>query len=244
MRGSSHTKRALTGAMLLLSLGLSALGTLAVSAPAAHAESKWTEVAREDGVVVSIKEREDGGLPAFRGITTLNASIYDILAVLSDPTRNTEWMASCREARLLKKINAYERIIYNRTAAPWPVDDRDVVLQSKVSVNLEKKVVSINFHSIKSPLQAPVDGVVRMPRLVGSYTLQMVDDEKTRVTYQIDADPGGLLPNWLISQAQEELPLKTLTGLRSQVKKTKGTYTEFLKEWHPDQNGGRTLAEH
>lgn len=244
MRGLKSAWRPVAGALILASVCAASLGAVVLQAAPAQAQSKWTEVSREEGVVVSIKEREDGGLPAFRGVTTLNASVYDILAVLNDTGRNTEWMASCREARVLQKINAYERIIYNRTAAPWPVDDRDVVLQSKVSVDLEKKVVWIKFHSIKSSLQGEVDGAVRMPRLVGSYTLKMLGDEKTQVTYQIDADPGGLLPSWLVSQAQEELPRKTLVGLRGQVKKTKGQYAEFLKEWHPDHNGGKTLAEH
>lgn len=244
--GVHYVKRSVASvaALILLGAGAFAATTAALHPAVAHADNAWKEVSRDEGVVVSIKEKESGGLPAFRGVSVINASIYDILAVLNDTGRNTEWMAACREAKVLKKSGPYERIVYNRTAAPWPVDDRDVVLQSKVSVDLEKKEVTITFYSIKSPLKGAVDGVVRMPRLKGHYHLKVLDDNKTRVTYQIDADPGGWLPEWLVASAQEELPRKTLVGLRDQVKKTKGQYDEFLNEWHPDRNGGKTLDQH
>ncbi len=71
-----------------------------------------------------------------------------------------------------------------------------------------------------------------MPRLRGHYVLKILDYNKTRVEYQIDADPGGMLPDWLIESASKDIPLNTLTGLKKRVAQTRkaGTYKEFTGE--------------
>jgi len=46
-----------------------------------------------------------------------------------------------------------------------------------------------------------------------------------------DADPGGLLPTWLATRATRWLPLRTLQGLRRQVKRTRGWYGARIKKW-------------
>lgn len=216
--------------------GLGVCLWLSVWASAASAGG-WEELLREDGVVVSGREVEGRSLPTFRGQGVVEGHLLEVLAVLSDTPRNVEWMHHCQESRMLKQISEFERIIYNRTTAPWPVADRDVVLRSRAEVDTEKRTVLIKFASIQSPLQGEVDGVVRMPSLQGFYKLEALDLKRTRVTYQVDADPGGLLPDWLAARASRELPLHTLRNLRAQVEKTRGQYVERIKGWaslYPD----------
>jgi hypothetical protein len=44
------------------------------------------------------------------------------------------------------------------------------------------------------------------------------------VEYRVNADPGGSLPDWLVTQTTKDLPLHTLINLRSRVKKMSGSY--------------------
>ena len=199
----------------------------------ASAQGKWEVVTKEGGVVVSKKEVKDRDLPIFKGVGVINASVLEILAVLDDIPNNAVWMHQCMESRLIKQVSEYERIVYNRTDAPWPVDDRDVVVSSKATVNRDKRYVIVNFKSIKTPLQGEVEDVVRMPTLRGHYMLKILDYNKTRVEYQIDADPGGMLPDWLIEATSEEIPLNTIIKLRKRVMKTSkaGTYKGFVEKY-------------
>jgi hypothetical protein len=210
-----------------------------------HAEpalaSGWEIIAQEAGITVSRKDVPGRDLPIFRGTGVVNASAIEILAILSDSPRNPEWMHNCHSARKLKTIDDQSRIIYNRTTAPWPVSDRDVVLQSSATWVPDTATVMVRFKSISSPLQGEVDGVVRMPRLNGFYKLEALSWEKTRVTYQVDADPGGLLPDWLVERVQNDIPLKTLKNLRRQVVRMRGKYPVFMKKWDPRQGGAAPL---
>lgn len=219
--------RLLLPAFLLLPIGLLAV----------EADGKWHHDVSEDGISVSMMTEEGRNLPAFRGVGMVDANLFEVLAVLDDAKRAPEWMANCLENKVMKQVNEFDRIVYNRTDAPWPVSDRDVVLYVAVTSNVEKREVDIVFKSITTSPPAPVDGVVRMPRLKGYYKLHAVDEKHTQVTYQIDADPGGSIPDWLVTRASRRLPIDTILGMRRQVKKTAGRYEEFIKRYDPTKGG-------
>ncbi len=207
------------------------------STEVAAAQSGWEVIDRTDGVVVSTRFVPQYELPIIRGVGMVEGNIYDVLAVLADVERNKEWMHSCRDSKLLKQQDDLVRIIYNRTATPWPVDDRDAVVKATIKPDMEKKTVTISFQSIKSPLMGEVEGVIRMPKLKGFYLLEKIDEGRTRVTYQAEADVGGIIPAWLAELNSKDIPLKTILSLRAQVKKTKGSYKDFLDKWDPKRGG-------
>ena len=220
-------------------LALLAAAILAVTLPAgvASAEDGWVVDANEKGVVVTTRTEAGRHLPVFRGVGTIDAGIFEILAVMDDITRYTEWMADCTGAHIVKQINELERIEYNRIAAPWPVSDRDTTIRSWIEADPSKGDVWARFQSLSVAEQPPVSGVVRMPRLAGYYHLEAIDAGHTKVTYQVDADPGGLLPDWLVKLTSRKLPIETIVGLRRQVAKMRGQYDGFLKKYDPSKGG-------
>jgi hypothetical protein len=198
---------------------------------AAVAKPGWQHVAHEDGITVSMREVPGRGFPTFRGRGIIYASMYQVLAVMSDFKRHTEWMERCIEARKLRKINEREYIVYARTDVPWPLSDRDAVYHSKVHIDLKRYVVDIRFWAERSKLMPPVDGVVRMTDLRGHYKMRAVARGKTHIEYQVDADPKGLLPTWLAKIATKRLPLQTIRKLRKQAQRTRGWYTKRIERW-------------
>jgi hypothetical protein len=222
---------------LLFPLAAAVTLSLAVPAGGAGPDDGWVQDANEKGVVVTTKTEPGRNLPMFRGVSTIDAGIFEILAVLDDTSRFTEWMADCMEARVVKQITELERIEYNRIKAPWPVSDRDTTLRSWLTATPSKGDVVARFQAVTAPEQPPVKGVVRMPRLEGFYHLEWIDAGHTKVTYQVDADPGGLLPDWLVKLTSRKLPIETLVGLKNQVAKTRGKYEAFLKRYDPSKGG-------
>jgi hypothetical protein len=191
----------------------------------------WTNIAREDGIAVSMREEPGRDFPTFRGVGVVDGSIFDVLAVLSDIERHHTWMDRCVEARLLRKASETEYIVYSRTDAPWPIADRDAVFHSRAHVDTRRQVVEVRFWAEVSPLKGPVPGVVRMTRLRGYYRLTVWGGTKTLMDYKVDADPAGSIPRWLAKIATKRLPLNTIRNLRQQVKKTRGWYDERIRRW-------------
>jgi hypothetical protein len=213
--------------------------TLLWGAASAEATDSWEKTASEQGIEVSQRPVPGRGLPEMRAVGDVDANLYEILAVIRDVERQPEWMYECKEARVLRTESETVSIVYNRTDAPWPVADRYAVVHSEIVVVRPGNEVEVRFRSSAEALPDPPRGTVRMARLVGAYTLRALGPDRTRVDYRVDADPGGLLPVWLVRSTSRDLPLETLLSLREQVARTRGSYEAFLDEWDPDRRGGK-----
>lgn len=195
-----------------------------------NAASDWELVTEEDGVVVTQRAVPDREFPTFRGTTVIDATPYEILAVIQDVTRHTEWMENCIEARKLEEDGKGQRLGYNRTDLPWPLADRDAVILAQLTIREPDRSLLLEFAASEHPAAKPIRGVVRMPTTNGHYKLESHTPNQTQVEYQVDTDPGGHLPKWLVRRSTKYLPLRTLTGLRAQIEKTRGNYADFIRK--------------
>ncbi len=194
----------MTGAILLALL------------PAAGAS--WDHFDTEDGIKLWKREVEGTSFVAFRGRGLVPASIRDVAAVIRSADRETEWMANCVDAKTIRWKTTNDAIVYHRTGSPAPfVSDRDVVLLSRFHLEAEKKTIRVTFERTTDPKMPEKEGVVRMPVLQGHWVMKAMSPTSTEVEYQVQADPGGSLPAWLVNLVSKKLPLKTLQGLRKQV---------------------------
>lgn len=205
--------------------------------PQSSGATGWKRLLREDGINVSARDVPGKPYLEFRGVGVVNANLFQLLAVLDDTPRHCDWQANCTVSRVIKQVNEFERFLYHRVDSPWPVSDRDVVVHGTVEVDLAKKTVWSRFRSATLPEAPPVKDAVRMPKLEGFYKLEWIDADTTRVTYQVMADTGGMLPTWLANRASRKLPLGTLKGMRRQAKAFAGKYEAFHRRYNPQKGG-------
>jgi hypothetical protein len=178
----------------------------------AYAERRVVRV--EDGITVEEEVDASRSLPILTGTVMMSASADQIAAWVGAVHTYTDWQHNCEEARVLPQSDG-SRLTYNRIGSPWPVSDRDVVLRS-TRTNSTDGSIRIEFRSTEDANLAVPRGVVRMPRLAGSYDLTPVEGG-TQVVYTVDSDPGGSLPAWLVRQASKDLPYMTLRNLQKRA---------------------------
>ena len=178
----------------------------------AYAERRVVRV--EDGITVEEEVDASRSLPILTGTVMMSASADQIAAWVGAVHTYTDWQHNCEEARVLPQSDG-SRLTYNRIGSPWPVSDRDVVLRS-TRTNATDGSIRIEFRSTEDANLAVPSGVVRMPRLAGSYDLTPVEGG-TQVVYTVDSDPGGSLPAWLVRQASKDLPYMTLKSLQERA---------------------------
>ncbi len=178
----------------------------------------WQFVKQSDGIVVERRAVAGSSLKEFRGRGVIEAPAAAILAVFNDVPRATEWMDSCNGSRVVSDLGDVEKVVYNRTHAPWPVADRDAVLHNVARFDAAARSVELDFWTVDDARVPPVGGVVRMPFLRGHWILwPSADGTSTRVEYQVHANPGGRLPDWLVNYVSRDLPFRTIVSLRRQV---------------------------
>jgi hypothetical protein len=218
--------RALPAAALVTAFIAASLAAPTIARADASKDDNWQQIKQSDGITVYRHVVEGSPLKEFRGRGTVDAPVAAILAVFNDVPHATEWMDSCNGSRSVADLSDSEKVVYNRTHAPWPVADRDAVLHNVARFDAAERRVELDFWSVDDAKEPPVKGVVRMPYLRGHWILwPSTDRQTTRVEYQVHANPGGALPNWLVNYVSRDLPWKTIEGLRAQVKRRH--YPEF-----------------
>ena len=178
----------------------------------------WEQIDNDDGIRVWRREVPGSDLPAFRGEVMIAATPKDIAYAIGDVKSHPKWMFRCIEAAELKYVSEYERIVYNRTDAPWPIWDRDVIVEARAEPSADGKSVTLRVKDSKQKLRPVPENVVRMPKLDGLYQLTGIGEAKTKVVYQVEADPGGSLPRWIAERGTRDLPYRTLASLRERMK--------------------------
>lgn len=180
--------------MPMLSLTL----MLVMAPPAA-----WEEAGKNEHCTVYNRVKEGSEVKEVLAVGWFDAPLEKVHAVLDDLGRYHEFMPYAKETRILKtegdNVWTYERI-----NAPF-VSERDYpirVWHEKVATN--DKAVRHSFRYDPAHGPKPIDGVVRVTILDGSWLLEpdpKAPDKRTKGTYYLYTSPGGALPVFVINGA-------------------------------------------
>ncbi len=188
----------------------------------------WEVIARKDGIVVSRRPVEGRAFPELRAVGEVPGTPQEVLAILLDVPAHVAWFPDCMESRTVRELDGWRSIIYSRNDAPWPVSDREVVVENSVNWSGAPSRLVVNFHSVAAPEVPKGKGTVRMQKATGSYTIENKGDGRSIVRYEVDADPGGSLPAWLVTEQSTRNPLGAIVGLRERLVETRGRYRDAI----------------
>jgi hypothetical protein len=206
-----------------MALGLSALLGVGLGlTPTARTRSEalggsWKQVDDDDGIKVWRLEILGREFPGFRGETVIPASADSIVSVLKRVEQHTQWMHRCSESSIIQRFDDEHVVIYNRTDTPWPVWDRDAILDTFFTHSSDDRLITLTFKNTDPTRRALPDNVVRMPRLVGFYKMWRLGPEQTKVVYQVEVDIGGSVPRFIAERVARDMPYETLSRLRARV---------------------------
>lgn len=189
---------------------------LPVLALADASQARWEKVDSADGIDTYRREIPGSPLLAIRGVADVDGSILHVASVLMDTTRLTEWMDRVVEARRISTLGPLHFIEYERASLPFPLTDRDFVIESWVEVDPVKKQVILRARSTQYPA-IPVGELVRGEVLYSAFTLSALDAQHTHLVAEVHTDPKGSIPKWMVNMAQKSWAHDTITGLRRQV---------------------------
>jgi hypothetical protein len=193
---------------------------LSGAASAGPLDEGWTLSKDSDGIKVYTRPIQGSPMSEFMGEGDVDAPLEVMQQVFLDFPSYTEWYGMCKEFRKVKDIpdkpNHYW--VYYVLKSPWPVADRDMVLDIDTD-EIPGKVV-LNINALKDSGIVPLNSkCVRMTHLVGRTTMTKVNDRKSHIVMQVNSDPAGSVPIRLAQMVAKDQPFKTIQGLREMVKK-------------------------
>ncbi|MDP9077263.1 MAG: START domain-containing protein [Bacteroidota bacterium] len=194
------------------------------------AQSEWKLKTEKDGIKVYISTVSTSKFKAVKVDCELNTNLSQLIMVLLDVKNCVEWLDHTKSCTLIKQVSPSELYYYSEVSIPWPVQNRDFVAHLTVHQNAETKVVTMDGPSVNG--MVPVkDGIVRVRSSKSLWILTPVGNNRVRVVYTLQVDPGGSVPAWLVNMLAGESPLKSFQNLMVELKKPAYQHPElgFIK---------------
>jgi ribosome-associated toxin RatA of RatAB toxin-antitoxin module len=181
---------------------------------------EWELEKDKDSIKIWTRETEGSNIKSFKAITTINATVAQLSAVLNDIESYPQWMADVETTKILEEIGEYERYYYFEVDAPWPVSNRDNIVHFLLQKDLEtnEAIITVTGHPDYIPEKK---GVVRIPVSLGTWKFIPIGENECQIIFEYTAETGGNLPTWVVNLFIVEGPFETLGNLKEFVKKDK-----------------------
>ena len=182
------------------------------AAPATASVDGWRTVSDHDGIIVYERPADNSEVISMRAVTVIAASPLDIAHTIADNDGAKDWIPYVAERRTLASDGKLSRVELTHVSTPWPLKDRYFVTRSRAE-QLPGGGIKMTANSIADP-PAPwrqkdmVLGILHESTFVLTPTAG-----GTRFELQINTDPKGLIPKWLVNLTQRGWPREFFTGL-------------------------------
>jgi len=147
-----------------------------------------------------------------------NSTLDQFVAAMLDIEKYVDWQYNTIQAYVLEKISEDELIYYSEVEAPWPASNRDSVIRLKLKREPENGILHFTTHSMPDYFPKKEDDV-RVPMSEAHWIVTQIGENKLRLDYKLQIDPGGSVPAWLVNMASAEAPYASFRDLRKKLRK-------------------------
>ena len=176
-----------------------------------YAQKDWVFQKEKNGVKVYKRQSEDGH--ELKLVTTFDVAPAALVALFNNIAEYPKWGYHVVHSELLKRMSDTEFYYYSRFDFPWPIDDRDVVMHTKITTDEKTKVVTLRSEATPDYIPEKT-GIVRIKKANVTWTLTPKGEGKTEGEYRLSTNPGGLLPDWTVNLANDTGPVETVQKMK------------------------------
>jgi hypothetical protein len=205
-------------------------------AKAADANDGWKLATERDGVAIYTRPHSGSLLKEFKAVGEIAAPSRAVCAVIEDVDAYPSFMPYMSECRLLGResdsLLSYQRI------SPKICRDRDFTLRTyKTSwPGVAGLVYSNRWEAANALGPAKKPGVVRVEFCQGSWLLEPSGATRTRATYSVYTDTGGLIPPFIANHFSQSGIGEIFAAVRKQVQQPKYTASSKITSTGASEN--------
>lgn len=184
----------------------------------AKSQSSDCDLKRDrDGIKVYTCKSQDDKFKSLRAEFVLeNVSLQQLENFLRDVPNYPSWQYNMVKAEELETRNDNEIVYRSEVDAPWPVEDRELVMRFWT----EKDDAGYTYFNMENtnynyPLS---DDLVRVPYMKGRWKVKSTNNTLA-VEYVMNINPGGMVPAWLVNIAMADGPHHSFKNLKEQILK-------------------------
>lgn len=212
---------------LLRICSLLIFGYFFVSFSQKSSADNWELKKFENGITIYTRATETSKYKELKAIFQIKSSLSSVIALLNDVETYPQWVYRCETSKVLKKISEQHLIRYQTIVAPWPVDNRDVVVEVHTYQDPKTKIVYQKVTPL--PDYSPqLKGHVRIREFRATWTLKPLKNGIVEVEYELLVNPAGAIPAWIVNMALVDGPYETSLKMKERI-----LYEKYQKTNYP-----------
>ena len=178
--------------------------TLALATPLMAAE-KWEKFNSEDGLSIYRREKNGSDIKELKSVKVVKQKASVLMRVVSDLGHFSEFLPYVKQCRIVRREGDKVDYVYQLLDFPL-ISDRDMFIRvvdtSPAAVpGQEPAYYKSEWRAVAGGPKGE-GGVVRLKVNDGYWRFDPVGDgSKTRMTYYLYTDPGGMVPSFLANKA-------------------------------------------
>lgn len=189
-----------------------------VSISIGFSQANWELSKNKDGIQVYQRDSKTSDFKSIKVECTLEGNFDKLIAIISNVAHYKDWVYNNKAASLLKRISAYEFYYYTEAYLPWPLDNRDAVMHTRITKDSLNRFLKINSVAVPKYI-AQKEGKVRIMRSDINWYVTRISSNSMRIIYTFETDPGGSVPAWLVNSFADKGPYESFKKLGELLKK-------------------------
>ena len=175
---------------------------------------------------------QDGQNPImmYKAETTFNVPIEQAVSLILDVEHAIDWVPFLGNMKVLSRDDKKgEFQLYMVLDFPFPLKDRDLIVQGKMSKDAQG-IISIQNKAMKKGY-ALNKNYVRLTHYEGDWSFQKLGPQKVKVSTYGYANPEGSIPLSVVNMFVQQQPYQMLQKMKVELAKPKKTASlpDYLK---------------
>ncbi len=182
----------------------------------ANAAGGWSKVKDSDGIKLYERSVPGTNLMEYMAVTKMDVKMEVIGEALRDVAQYPRWLSDCESARIEKKYDRNNYIMYI-VENPFLIDRRDIVLKNETLYDYENGLAKITFYNtdeVNIPLKKRH---VRINLMGGFFQIEFLGRNKAKFIYRLKVDPAGDIPKKVAYAVMKYYPFNSIKNLKSIV---------------------------
>jgi hypothetical protein len=167
----------------------------------------------DDKILVYTCKAKSGRFKSLKASFTLsNTTVDELVTFLKRVENFPKWQYNMTSAKVLKEVSDSVMIVRSEIDAPWPVENRELIVQYSFDQNEKEKTLKVVTKTTAYDYPSS-DEFVRVPFSHAEWNVTTVGTD-LHISYSMQIDPGGSLPAWIVNMAMAEGPHHTFFNLK------------------------------
>lgn len=197
------------------------IGVLCLLAPLfqiTHAAETSKLSIDKNNIKVWTIQNSDNPVLSYKAETVLDTSIERAVGIVLDVEHAQSWIPNVASAQLLSQdLNKGEFKLYMVLDFPFPLKDRDLIVQGKIAKD-SNGIISIKNKAIQQGKGKNPD-YVRLQHYQGDWSFQKLAENKVKVITSGFADPEGSIPQSVTNLFVKQQPYLMLQKMKLELAK-------------------------